>query len=145
MNEITTTADEFQTIAKGEELAEKLKPGDIVFLRGNLGAGKTTFTKGLAKGMGTTTRIISPTFILVRSYKCSNSQGIQTLYHLDLYRLKDENQVKNINIEDYLSDDQGVVVIEWPDISQNLVKRKTWVVNLEVGESDSRKIRVCYE
>ena len=77
-----------QTEKLGEDFAKNLKPQDVVFLIGNLGSGKTTFTKGIARGLGIKNRILSPTFIVVRSHSTANER-IQTLYHLDLYRLKD--------------------------------------------------------
>lgn len=123
-----------QTEKLGEDFAKNLKPQDIVFLIGNLGSGKTTFTKGIARGLGIKNRILSPTFVVVRSHSTAN-QSIQTLYHLDLYRLKNEGEVLNVNLTDYLNDEKAVVVIEWPEVSQEIVKKNAWKVHFKTNEN----------
>ena len=94
---ITNSAKE--TMLVGEKLAKKLKPGDIIALSGNLGSGKTTFTKGVGKGLGVKypRRINSPTFVLIKEY-----DGKMPLYHLDLYRLDDLKEIENLAIEEYI-------------------------------------------
>jgi tRNA threonylcarbamoyladenosine biosynthesis protein TsaE len=129
---VTTISPE-ETEKLGEEFAKKLKPQDVVFLIGNLGSGKTTFTKGIARGLGITTRILSPTFVVVRSHSTQKG-AIQTLYHLDLYRLKNEGEVLNTNLTDYINDEKGIVVIEWPEVSQDIVRKKAWNITFEVKE-----------
>ncbi len=124
-----------QTEKLGEDFAKNLKPQDVVFLIGNLGSGKTTFTKGIARGLGIKNRILSPTFVVVRSHSTSN-ENIQTLYHLDLYRLKDEGEVLNVNLTDYVNDEKGIVVIEWPEMSQEIVKKNVWKVKFEINENE---------
>ena len=153
---ITKSGDETEKL--GEEFAKQLKSQDAVFLIGDLGSGKTTFTKGLAKGLNINDRIISPTFVIVRQHRVSvqrtvdrkyetqaNVKRIETLYHLDLYRLGGERDVKGIDLKDFLDDKSGVVVIEWPEIGQNLVDKKVWKVNFEHLENDGRKISISYE
>lgn len=138
-----TTKSALGTEKAGEEFSKKLNPQDVVFLIGNLGSGKTTFTKGIAKGLGITSRIISPTFVLVRSHDIEKGK-IKTLYHLDLYRLQNENDVLGINLTDYLEDERGLVVIEWPEVSQNIVKKKVWKVVFETKEHN-RNITIIKE
>ncbi len=129
-----------QTEKLGEDFAKNLKPQDVVFLIGNLGSGKTTFTKGIARGLGIKNRILSPTFIVVRSHSTANER-IQTLYHLDLYRLKDEGEVLNVSLTDYMNDEKGIVVIEWPEVSQEIVKKNAWKVKFETKD-DERSIEI---
>lgn len=129
-----------QTEKLGEDFAKNLKPQDVVFLIGNLGSGKTTFTKGIARGLGIKNRILSPTFIVVRSHSTANER-IQTLYHLDLYRLKDEGEVLNVSLTDYMNDEKGIVVIEWPEVSQEIVKKNVWKVRFETKD-DERSIEI---
>ena len=81
------TLSEKETLEAGREFAEKIKNGGVVFLFGELGAGKTTFTKGVAEGLGITQRILSPTFTIVRQHILNPEQ---TFYHVDLYRVKDD-------------------------------------------------------
>ena len=106
---ITNSAKE--TMLIGEKLARKLKPGDMIALSGDLGSGKTTFTKGIGKGLGVkdSKRINSPTFVLIREYS-----GKVPLYHLDLYRLDDLEGIENLAIEEYIYGN-GVTVIEWAE------------------------------
>lgn len=137
-----TTKSPEETESLGEEFAKTLKPQDVIFLIGNLGSGKTTFTKGIARGLGITNRVLSPTFTIVRSYEIKNkestikNQGIERMYHLDLYRLKDKKEVVNVDLKEYLEDETGVVVIEWPEISQDLVKKKVWNVIFDTNENE---------
>ena len=102
-------ANEAETIALGERLGRKLKPGAVVLLRGELGAGKTTLARGLARGAGYKGRVSSPTFALAHVYRCRRL----TLHHLDLYRLA-EGEDSELGLEELLADPRGAVVVEWP-------------------------------
>jgi tRNA threonylcarbamoyladenosine biosynthesis protein TsaE len=99
----TKTAEETMSLA--EKLGTILQPGDVLTLAGDLGAGKTTFTKGLAKGLGITRTVNSPTFTIIKEYK-----GRIPLYHMDVYRLEDSDE--DLGFEEYFSGD-GVCVVEW--------------------------------
>lgn len=146
MKEEYTTKSEGETIKLGEEFAKKLNASDVVFLTGDLGSGKTTFTKGVARGLGVTTRIISPTFVLLRTHKTNNKfSQIQKIYHMDLYRLNSEEELKGVDLQDFLQDPQGLMLVEWPNLSQNLVKKNVWKVNFKIYYGDNRKITIKYE
>jgi tRNA threonylcarbamoyladenosine biosynthesis protein TsaE len=97
-----------ETEALGEELAATLAPGDLLLLAGELGAGKTTFVRGLARGLGIGAGVQSPTFQLVRVYP-----GRIQLAHVDLYRLETGADLADLGLDDLL--DQGVVAVEWGD------------------------------
>lgn len=99
-----------------EEFAEYLSPGDILALKGDLGAGKTAFTAGLAKGLGSANCVSSPTFTIINEY----SGGRLPVYHFDLYRLSGADDLYDIGVEDYLFGD-GICVVEWPEIAEELV------------------------
>lgn len=101
------TTDEHETMAIAEKLGQIVEPKDIILLEGDLGAGKTTFTKGLALGMGITQIVKSPTYTLIREY----TKGRLPLYHLDVYRLE-ESGGSELGLEEYFYGD-GVSVIEW--------------------------------
>ncbi len=113
-----TTKSEQETIAEGKRLASFLKAGDLAALTGDLGSGKTTFTKGIASGLGVENPeyVNSPSFVLIREYK-----GEIPLYHFDLYRLDNLQDMGYIGIQEYLDGD-GVVVIEWADKLGKLLK-----------------------
>jgi len=106
----TVTASEAATGAVGESLAGRLKPGDVVFLYGDLGAGKTAFVRGLARGLGADPEdVSSPTFTIVQEY----AAPAMTLYHVDLYRLEPA-EIEDLGLDDLVSAG-GVVAIEWAD------------------------------
>lgn len=131
-----------QTEKIGFEFAKKIKAGDVIYLIGDLGAGKTTFVKGLASGLGIKSRIISPTFVVVREHEVEGS--IKTLYHLDLYRLADKNQAEKIDLADMLHDKKAVIAIEWPEVAFKLVNKKVWSVHFKIID-EYRKLEFSYE
>lgn len=145
---ITKTAEE--TERAGEEFARIVKPQDVIFLIGKLGSGKTTFVKGLARGLGIVSRIISPTFVVVRQHSLPTTNyqildgKVTTLYHLDLYRLQSTQETLAIDMKDYLDDAHGIVAIEWPELSQQIVNKKVWKVTFDV-KNELREISMSYE
>lgn len=104
-----------ETWAVAREFAKTLKPGDVVCLEGDLGAGKTTFTQGLAAALGVPGRVNSPTFCIVQEHR-----GQVLLVHMDLYRLHGEDDVIAIGWEDYLAEG-AILVVEWPERAGSLV------------------------
>jgi len=147
---VKITKNALETEKAGEELARLLKPQDVVFLIGNLGSGKTTFVKGLARGLGIVSRIISPTFVVVRQHTLPSTNyqildgKVSTLYHLDLYRLQNTQEALAVDMKDYLDDKNAIVAIEWPELSQNIVHKKVWKVKIEV-KNEMREISISYE
>jgi tRNA threonylcarbamoyladenosine biosynthesis protein TsaE len=131
---ITYSAKE--TMLVGEKLAKKLKPGDIIALSGNLGSGKTTFTKGIGKGLGVndSKRINSPTFVLIKEY-----HGRVPLYHLDLYRLDDLKEIENLAIEEYIYG-RGIAVIEWAEKIRCLLPERHISVRFKLKGDNKREI-----
>ena len=105
-----------ETIALGEEFGKTLKSGDIVCLTGDLGAGKTTFTKGIAKALECIYEPVSPTFNIVNEYP-----GNLPVYHFDLYRLQSVEDLYSIDIDNYLFSG-GICIIEWPEIAYPLLE-----------------------
>lgn len=122
-----TSSDE-ETIAAGERLGSELEPGDAVALTGQLGAGKTHFSKGIARALGATDHVVSPTFGLVNEY----TSGDLVLHHFDFYRMDDVNEVLRIGWEEYLDED-SVVVVEWADKFPELLPPHTRWIALTIG------------
>ncbi|MFI5265349.1 MAG: tRNA (adenosine(37)-N6)-threonylcarbamoyltransferase complex ATPase subunit type 1 TsaE [Candidatus Levyibacteriota bacterium] len=120
----------------GEEFAKELKPGDIVLLYGDLGFGKTTFVKGVAKGLGVTSRIISPTFVVIRSHKTHSGE----LSHIDLYRLENKEQLKEIGLDELMQDKFSIKLIEWPERMNMGGKR--WEVKFKMNKDNTRTINI---
>ena len=131
-----------ETWKLAKKLAGELKPGDVVCLEGDLGAGKTTFTQGLAAALGVSGRVNSPTFCIVQEHRRQSTAvgGNRLLVHMDLYRLHDENDVIAIGWEDYLA--QGaILVVEWPDRAGTLIPSDArHIVFTHLDGEESRRI-----
>ena len=127
------------------ELAKTLKPGDVVCLEGDLGAGKTTFTQGLAAALGVRGRVTSPTFCIVQEHPAAGTvpgaSGVSLFVHMDLYRLGGEEDVEAIGWEDYLSRG-AVIAVEWPERAGALVPETAIRVRFRRTGEDSREISV---
>lgn len=127
----------------GFKMGEQLKSGDVVALIGDLGAGKTHLTQGIAMSKGYTGEVTSPTFALVNEYLASEL-GTVNVFHFDVYRLDTAEEMLEIGWEDYL-EREGIVVIEWADKFPELIPEGTWCVGIEhivnkvavLGEEDS--------
>ena len=120
---------DFETRQFGAQFSKQLKPGAVVCLTGDLGAGKTTFTKGIAAGLGIKYEPVSPTFNLVNAY-----DGVIPLYHFDLYRLQSTEDLMGIDFDSYLFSG-GVCVIEWRKIAYPLLEHYYQVQLLYEGEN----------
>lgn len=136
---IETNSDK-ETFELGMKLGGEAKPGTVITLLGDLGVGKTVFAKGLAKGLGIEEDISSPTFTIVQVY----DEGRMPLYHFDVYRIEDEDEMYEIGYEDYFFG-EGVCLVEWADNIKDLIPdnhiRITIEKNLEKG-FDYRKITI---
>lgn len=119
----------------GAEFAAGLKPNSVIALVGNLGAGKTTLTKAIAKGLGITETISSPTFTIV----CEYETGRLPLYHFDVYRVNDEDELFEMGFEEYFTKG-GVCLIEWADLVTDLLPEDTITLRLEYGEDENERI-----
>ena len=126
------TSSAAQTEAAGEELGRRLRPGDLVLLKGELGAGKTTFVRGMARGVGSDAPVASPTFQLVRIYP-----GRVQLAHVDLYRLEKDDEVRDVGLDELL--DAGAVVIEW---GERLTGDAGAFISIEHLGGDRRRLTV---
>src|SRR5580698_6762745 len=139
---ITNSAEE--TIGMGREIAGKLRPPILVLLKGDLGAGKTTLTKGIISGLGAAREedVTSPTFNLVHVFKTQSVPPV-TVFHVDLYRLEGTHDLESIALEDILSE-PSIAIIEW---SERLTLRTDWpIVRIELDHAgeDLRRIRVTF-
>lgn len=130
------TKSEAETSALGAELASRLAPGAVIAMYGDLGAGKTAFTRGLASGLGLKSRVSSPTFTIVNEYL-----GRIPLFHFDMYRLKDADELFEIGWEDYLARD-GVCVVEWSENVEGAFPPETIVVKIEKTGENERSIEI---
>lgn len=129
---------EADTLKFGEELAAKLSPGNVIAMYGDLGAGKTAFVRGLAKGLGLDARVSSPTFTIVNEYL-----GDTPLFHFDMYRLSDADELFEIGWEDYISRN-GICVVEWSENVEDAFYNDTIRIYIEKTGDDSRLIKVVF-
>lgn len=126
-----------ETWALAKELAKELEPGDVVCLEGDLGAGKTTFTQGLAAALGVPGRVTSPTFCIVQEHQSPDVLFV----HMDLYRLHGEEDVEAIGWEDYLSRG-AIIAVEWPERAGSLIPLSAFYVCIHHIGEEKRKIAI---
>ncbi len=129
------------TIAAGEAFAQVLSSGDIVLLSGTLGDGKTTFVKGVARGLGVSERITSPTFTMVREHRCANALGIETLQHGDVYRVESLDEVLDLALSE-LVEDSAVALVEWGELAASVFGRDVMTIDFRVEADDARILTV---
>ncbi|PAB59348.1 tRNA (adenosine(37)-N6)-threonylcarbamoyltransferase complex ATPase subunit type 1 TsaE [Anaeromicrobium sediminis] len=123
---------EDKTFNIGYKLGELLQVGDIVCLTGDLGAGKTTMTKAIAKGLNIDEYITSPTFTIVHEY-----EGREKLYHFDVYRVGSVEEMEDIGYEEYFYS-EGVCVIEWANLIEEIIPEKHLWINIKYGLNNER-------
>ena len=134
--EYIITANDTETLKAGEEFAKKLNKGDIISLTGDLGAGKTVFTRGIARGLGINDIIASPTYTIVREY-----EGTLHLYHFDVYRVDDTDELYDIGFDEYIRG-EGVCVIEWANLIEDMLPSDIIYVNISRTGDNERKITI---
>ncbi|MEX2080381.1 MAG: tRNA (adenosine(37)-N6)-threonylcarbamoyltransferase complex ATPase subunit type 1 TsaE [Dehalococcoidia bacterium] len=116
----------------GERLGKLLKQGDVVLLSGELGTGKTCLTQGIGRGLDCRAQVNSPSFVLMNEYP-----GRETLYHVDLYRIEDVEDLDELGLWDYA--ERGVLVIEWPERGADLIPGDGLVIELRYGDVDRQR------
>ena len=131
---VTKGPDETRLL--GEAIGKAAAPGDVVLLIGELGAGKTCLTQGIARALGIKEYTLSPSFVLVREY-----QGRLPLYHIDLYRLHVTQEVVELGIDDYLFG-KGVCVIEWADRAPQVMPAENMTVEITVCAGEKRGVKL---
>lgn len=128
------TKSEEETLKVGFNIGERLKIGDVINLNGELGAGKTHITKGIAGGLGVDDYITSPTFIIVNQY-----EGRIPLYHFDVYRINDIDEMYEIGFEEYLYGN-GVCIVEWGSMVEELLPENTIRIDINKIDDNTREI-----
>lgn len=125
-----------ETYKLGIDISGMLKVGDVINLNGDLGAGKTYFTKGIAKGLGIDEYITSPTFTIVNEY-----EGRIPLYHFDVYRINDIREMYEIGFDEYIYG-HGISVIEWGDIISDIIPDYAIKINIRSTDENTREIEI---
>lgn len=139
MKAVTTRSPE-ETRAQAIQLAERLSPGAVLALHGELGAGKTCFIQGLAQALAVGQPVSSPTYTLVNEYR-----GTLPLYHIDLYRLRDADDALNFGLDEYLDGD-GITAIEWAERAEQVLPARTIHIRLSHGNTaNERRLEIVEE
>lgn len=139
MQKIITNSDK-QTFALGQKIAKSLKGNAVIGLIGDLGAGKTVFTKGIAKGLGIKKNITSPTFVIMRPYPLKKNKAIKNFVHIDAYRLKSGQDLISIGATEYFDQPNTVTVIEWADKVKRILPKKTRYISFKILSNNKRQI-----
>ncbi|MBR6165311.1 MAG: tRNA (adenosine(37)-N6)-threonylcarbamoyltransferase complex ATPase subunit type 1 TsaE [Clostridia bacterium] len=135
---LTETNSAAETRDLGEQLAAELQAGDVVLLEGDLGAGKSELTRGIARGLGVTETVTSPSFTILNVYE----SGRCPLYHFDWYRLESAEELYELGLDEYLGGD-GIAVVEWPERCPEAIPERTLRIRLEdTGEENRRRITI---
>ena len=137
LNEYISNSPE-ETLDLGTRIAAFLVPGSVIALNGQLGAGKTLFTKGIAKGLGINETITSPTYTIISEYHCEHCPA---LYHIDAYRLNDEKDFEDIGGPEIINSD-GISIIEWSEHISKCIPENVITVSLEITGHFSRLIKI---
>ena len=133
-----TIGSEEETRNFGLALADELAPGDVLALIGDLGTGKTALTRYIAEGLGIKTRVNSPTFTIVKEYR----EGRLPLFHFDVYRVSDPEELFNIGCDEYFYGN-GVCIVEWADLIEEILPENTRYIFIEYGEREGERIYKC--
>ncbi len=148
MESVSKSEEETYQLAAG--LAAKLRGGDILALSGDLGSGKTTFTKGIAQALGLDRPVTSPTFVLMKEYKLNDkcqmtnvrARGTRYLVHVDAYRMRSASEAESIGLAEFFVRDDAITVIEWPEkIIEILPSRTRWI---EFGYINDNTRRITF-
>jgi tRNA threonylcarbamoyladenosine biosynthesis protein TsaE len=134
---IFETASAAETMKLAARMARRLKGGEIILLRGPIGAGKTVFVQGLAKALGMTAQPVSASFNLMREYHGPQAR----MFHIDLFRLE-EKDMANLGIEEILEDETAIIAAEWPDPATDLLPPDRLEIDITLRQGDARKIKL---
>ena len=132
---MVVTKSAMETRALGERLAGLLRPGDVVLLEGELGAGKSELARGIARGLGVTETVTSPSFTILNVYE----SGSCPLYHFDWYRLESEEELYELGMDEYLGGD-GIALVEWPGRCPDAVPEQFLRICIEAAGEYTRRI-----
>ena len=129
------TNSEQETKVLGAALARQLRKGDLILLYGEMGAGKSAFTRGIAQGIGISDSITSPTFTILQVY----TGGMLPLYHFDWYRIADASELYEMGMDEYLQG-EGIAIVEWPQQAPEVIPDNHLHIDLEQGENENQRV-----
>lgn len=128
----------------GEILGRTIRGSAVIALMGDLGAGKTTFVKGLARGLGVKSTVTSPTFLLIKKHDAQKARSaIESFYHIDCYRAQNEKKLQFLGIEEILKNKRAVTVVEWPEKIKKLLPKSVIKIKFSWINENERKISIA--
>lgn len=130
--------NEKETERLAKDFAKRIKPGAVLAFYGDLGSGKTTFIKYLAKALGIKRRLISPTFVIRRSYESKNFN----FHHIDLYRIRSEKEIIDLGLLELFQESKNIVAIEWAEKMERMLPRNTIRVYLDYIDENKRAVKI---
>ena len=131
-----TSLCEEDTLELGQNLAERLRHGDVVAMYGDLGTGKTEFIRGVCTALGVSDLISSPTFTIINEYEGSRAGAVIPIYHIDLYRIESGKDLEEIGLPDVLADQLSVKLVEWSEHAEALLPSRRFEVRLSQMDDD---------
>lgn len=137
----TILKGEAATIEFAKTIAKGLQGGEVILLSGDLGAGKTTFSRGLGQALGVKQNVNSPTFVVMKVYD-ANTEAVKRLVHIDAYRLESGQDLQNIGATEYFGAEKTVTLIEWPERVMNIMPQETMRISIRCMDEDSREFTV---
>ena len=137
LNELTKSSSEQETEDFAARLAQELKPGCVIALHGNLGAGKTVFSRGFARGLNIIEPVSSPTYTIIQEYPLTDGNWF---FHLDLYRIDTPQAALAFGVDEYLESQEAYTIIEWPERIDTLLPEHTIHINIEHDGEECRII-----
>lgn len=137
---MTKSAEETRNL--GKRLADRVSPGTLLCLIGDLGSGKTTFTQGFLEGMGALRSYVSPTFVIMKQYDLPKPSvsGVERVYHADAYRVEAKDFI-NLGFAEWCADPKGVVILEWPERVRELISSNAIIISFRALSETEREIR----
>ncbi len=135
---ISKSVAETKKIAKN--IAKDFKGGEVLGLVGNLGTGKTHFTKGVAEYFKIQRAVTSPTFVLLKPYKIKKNKSIKNLIHIDCYRLDSPEELLAIGLNEFIKNKKNIVVIEWAEKIKNILPKNTIYIDFKLGKKENERI-----
>lgn len=153
-----TTHSTGETRALGADTARAARPGSVIALKGDLGAGKTTFVQGFLEALGAEGPYVSPTFVIMKEYDlpetlpvdggkraglaAPSATDIRRVYHMDAYRIDDPEEIARLGFEEWIADPQGIVLVEWPEKIESLLPADTDTVSLRWVSDTEREVSI---
>ncbi len=141
MEEVFLTSSDRETKELAKKTIDSLTSGTVIALTGPMAAGKTTFTQGVGEVLGIS-RVVSPTYLIMREYSIEGHKFLKRLFHLDLYRISSVEEIRSFDLDEIWNQPENLVLIEWPEIEKSVLPKKRIDITIKSTGSDQREITI---